>query len=231
LAVAASKAVIAAGIIGTIGSSAALPAESSLRISIYVYNGGQVPTRTLRKAEDGATRIFEKTGIKITWREPKPPVSEGGGSPDPWVPTNIEVRIFKRPMINEVPVKEEVTGFVWSFETNIAAILYDRVQDLAASKRADVATILGIVMAHEIGHLLLRSHEHSSEGVMRQNWPPGDLQSAAQGRLHFTAEQSQRMRDEVLRWSPQPLSTGLRIAASCRIADGNMSVQHFGSVP
>jgi hypothetical protein len=59
-------------------------------------------------------------------------------------------------------------------------------------------------MAHEIGHLLLRYREHSSEGIMRRNWPSTDLQSAAQARLRFTAEQSQRMRDEVRRWSEQP---------------------------
>jgi len=45
---------------------------------------------------------------------------------------------------------------------------------------------------------------------MRKNWPSGDLQSAAQGRLRFTAEQSQRMRDEVLRWNAPPLGTKLK---------------------
>ena len=66
-------------------------------------------------------------------------------------------------------------------------------------------------MAHEIGHLLLRSREHSSQGIMRRDWPSTDLQSAAQARLRFTAEQSRRMRDEVLRRSAEPPKTGLKI--------------------
>src|SRR5262249_35089222 len=82
--------------------------------------------------------------------------------------------------------------------------LYDRVQNLAAANSTDVAPILGTVIAHEIGHLLLRSPEHSSKGIMQRNWPSADLQSAAQGRLRFTAEESQRMRDAVLSRSPRP---------------------------
>ena len=213
----AAKAVATAAIIGTIGLSAALLAESGPRISIYVYNGGQVPAGTLRKAQDGAASILEQAGIKTTWREPKPPVTAGAGSQDLWVPTNIEVRIYDRPTINEVPVEEGVTGFVWSFENNIAAILYDRVRNLAASEHAGVAPILGIAMAHEIGRLLLRSREQSSEGIMRQNWPPGDLQSAAQGRLRFTAEQSQRMRDEVLRWGSQSQGAELKVKPALQV--------------
>jgi hypothetical protein len=91
-----------------------------------------------------------------------------------------------------------------AFKTHSAVILYDRVYDLAAYKRIEVAPILGVAMAHEIGHLLLQSGEHSSEGIMRRNWSSTDFQSAAQSGLHFTAEQSRRMRDEVLSWSAQP---------------------------
>src|SRR5262249_24069581 len=75
---------------------------------------------------------------------------------------------------------EEAMGFVWEFETHSAVILYDRVHHLAVSKRIEVASILGIAMAHEIGHLMLRSREHSSEGIMRPYWSSTNLQSAAQ---------------------------------------------------
>src|SRR5262249_55447536 len=119
--------------------------------------------------------------------------------------------IYTRPMINELPLNEEAMGLVWKFETHSAGILYDRVHHLAVSKRIEVAPILGIAMAHEIGHLLLQSREHSSEGIMRRYWSSTDLQSAAQSGLHFTAEQARRMRDEVLRWSAQQPETGLEM--------------------
>ena len=46
---------------------------------------------------------------------------------------------------------------------------------------------------------------------MRRNWSSTDLQSAAQAGLRFTAEQSQRMREEVLRWSAQEPEAGLQM--------------------
>ena len=173
-----------------------------LEIIVYVYNVAQVPHRMLRNAEHTAEKIFDAAGIKTTWREPhssKPEDLEAGSRGDPWLQTNIALRIYTRPMIKELQLDEGAMGFVLRFENNSAAILYDRVQNLASFKRTDIAPILGIAIAHETGHLLLRSRDHSSQGIMQQNWPSTDLQSAAQSRLHFTAEQSQRMRDEVLR--------------------------------
>jgi len=207
----AAKVIITAGIIG-ISASPAEPAETSLRISIYVYNVAQVPQGLLRSAEQSAAKIFEEAGIGTTWREPHsfiPEDLEAGSRGDPWIPTNIALRIYERPMISELSVEEGALGFVLRFETHSAVILYDRVRDLALSKRIEVAPILGISIAHEIGHLLLRSREHSSEGIMRRNWSSTNLQSAAQSGLHFTAEQARRIRDEVLRWSAQIPEAGL----------------------
>ena len=53
----AAKGVITAGIIATSASPAA-PAETGLRISIYVYNVAQVPSTVLKSAEDSAGKSF-----------------------------------------------------------------------------------------------------------------------------------------------------------------------------
>ena len=50
----------------------------------------------------------------------------------------------------------------------------------------------------------------------QRNWPSTDLESAAQGRLRFTAEESQRMRDEVLNRSPRPSM----VQNQCRFTPG-----------
>lgn len=189
-------------LLAALAAPEAVAAPQSLEITIYVYNVAQVPHGMLRSAEQSAAKIFEVAGITTTWREPHnsiPKDLEAGSRGDPWIQTNIALKIYTRPMIKELQLDEGVMGFVLRFETNSAVILYDRVQNLAGFKRTDIAPILGIAMAHEIGHLLLRSREHSSHGIMRRNWPSTDLLSAAQARLRFTAEQSQRMRDEVLR--------------------------------
>jgi len=54
--------------------------------------------------------------------------------------------------------------------------------------------ILGDVVAHEIGHLLLGSRAHSATGIMRGWWDRAQLQRALTGRQLFTPEQSARIR-------------------------------------
>jgi hypothetical protein len=48
-----------------------------------------------------------------------------------------------------------------------AHVFYDRVTQLNARSPRPIPGILGDVMAHELGHLLLPSGRHSREGIMR----------------------------------------------------------------
>jgi len=48
--------------------------------------------------------------------------------------------------------------------------------------------LLGHVMAHELGHLLLGSNSHSERDLMREMWWPDELRRAAIGKLFFTPE-------------------------------------------
>jgi hypothetical protein len=81
---------------------------------------------------------------------------------------------------------------------SLSDIFYDRVKQWAETFHASVNQVLGHVMAHEIGHLLLRTQQHSSAGIMRGQWTVADLLSAAHGQLRFTPEQSERIRVEIL---------------------------------
>lgn len=55
-------------------------------------------------------------------------------------------------------------------------------------------TLLGYVVAHEMGHLLLGANSHSSAGLMRPLWTPHDVERMAQGRLRFDSGEASRMR-------------------------------------
>jgi hypothetical protein len=58
---------------------------------------------------------------------------------------------------------------------SLATVYSDRVA--ARSRRAgvDAAELLGRVIAHEIGHLLLGTNRHGSRGLMRASWTGADL--------------------------------------------------------
>ena len=68
----------------------------------------------------------------------------------------------------------------------------DRLHILSARSRfrskhhVTLPTLLGHVMAHEIGHLLLPANSHSSKGLMRGDWGIAHVQDARSGKLAFT---------------------------------------------
>jgi hypothetical protein len=66
--------------------------------------------------------------------------------------------------------------------------------------------VLGLVMAHEIGHLLLQMRGHSPDGIMHFPWSPKELGLANHNFLVFTTKEAcamrERMRNSILDQSP-----------------------------
>ena len=73
-------------------------------------------------------------------------------------------------------------------------VFYDRVTDVAAMHRADTALLMGIVIAHEMGHLLLHHADHSAEGLMRGVWDADAIRRGAIGLLWFSTPEVQEIR-------------------------------------
>jgi hypothetical protein len=81
-----------------------------------------------------------------------------------------------------------------------AGVFLSRVRQTAARNAGiiEVSDLLGCVMVHEIGHLLLHSTMHSSEGLMRAKYRPVDLKKAGQRQLKFTPEQAEAIHRNTL---------------------------------
>ena len=80
-----------------------------------------------------------------------------------------------------------------------ALVAYGRVKELAASGQADLSTILGVAVAHEVGHLLLGSAKHTPTGLMGGYWSDRDLELAKFQLLRFTPQAAAAIRREVAR--------------------------------
>jgi len=61
----------------------------------------------------------------------------------------------------------------------------------------NLAPLLGIAIAHEIGHLLLPDNSHSQTGLMRAKWGKADFWLAQRSQLFFTAEQGELIRSRM----------------------------------
>jgi len=103
-------------------------------------------------------------------------------------------------------IDSDALGFCTSIEGGQAVVLFDAIRSLVGSRFSNPANLLGLAMAHEMGHILLRSVNHSTVGIMRARWLPNDLHDAETGSLVFTREQADSMQNEVRR------RVGIRIA-------------------
>jgi hypothetical protein len=201
--------VLALGRIGTAPAQATAPggappaasANLGLTITLRVYNYARVPAWTLGTAERETAGIFAETGVENVWVEcrvsraqPQSPACKR-----PISSSDLFLRLLPPRMARAVPADGDTFGMAFTEKDRPgtdAFIFYGRVAELARAESLYEWDILAVVMAHEIGHLLLGGG-HSPTGIMRAKWDHNVLKLAARRQLQFTPEQSVLIRKEV----------------------------------
>jgi len=191
-----------AGLVGVISfvfpeTIVASGAESSPTIRIRVNNYTQATPAMLAGAEREAARILGKAGLWTVWLD----CPSGRSSVDtldpcrqPLEATDIALRVLSESSQN----KFQDTAFGFAVVPVLASVYYDYVAHLARSDNAEfeMPIILGCVIAHEIGHLLLGSNSHSVSGIMQGRWERLQIRQAVTGTLLFTPEQAKLIQAE-----------------------------------
>jgi hypothetical protein len=95
--------------------------------------------------------------------------------------------------------------------SGIINVFFDRLEQIVQGSKgtAPLELLLGITVAHEIGHLLLPGSPHSRSGIMHARVGEEYLHMAAQGWLGFTVEQRQAIGKNVREWRSQSESKQL----------------------
>ncbi len=75
--------------------------------------------------------------------------------------------------------------------STVATVYAAAIAERARRTGIPLATIVGRVSAHEIGHLLLGSQAHAAEGLMRPSW---DIARIDRGDWDFTREEAASIR-------------------------------------
>jgi len=191
--------------LGLVLAMAGVPAKAKvvpktpIVVTISVHNDVAVPWGTIRGAEEEASRVFRQAGIDVEWMncqvvsgetvEAEKPRSCG----ESIFPEHLQLRIVKR----SVGLSPKVMGISFLSEDGSgcqADLFYERIEGLGQESNASVASILGHVASHEIGHLLLGTNSHASRGIMRAVWGPDELASVTQRTLIFSEKESAQMR-------------------------------------
>jgi len=186
-------AVVAAASMATIAARAR--AETHTTLTVRLYNTAGIPADELAAARSVADAILRDTGLTPIFR-PCGQLAGGTDSCDePLKRSEVVVRIIDAPAFNPTlhPDAFGVTYLVR--ETNrgwLATVFADRIGAAAERVRVDHGTLLGRVMAHEIGHLLLGIDYHGPAGVMRAEWPDDSLNRDADD-WRFSMLEAERM--------------------------------------
>jgi hypothetical protein len=175
---------------------------ADILVLLYVY--APVSPGTLAKAKSAASYILERAGVRLSWaecrlRQQDPP--KDAACDLPVTPLDLHLRIVDSAMAKLTARTRHSLGYARlapGFDS-LAAVYWPRALELEKSNLADRSAILGCMMAHEIGHLLLDDGGHPEHGIMRGFWGDDDLRAIAKGRMLFTAEQGRRMRSMVIR--------------------------------
>jgi len=145
-------------------------------VAVAVCDVEAVPSLLMHVAQEVAGEVYRDIGVELDWANNECGLREGV----------FAVNITSRQMAGTL-VADHTLGYAES-GTQDATVLYDRVTKFGRRYHIDRGVMLGYVIAHELGHLLLPPKSHSTEGVMRGMI---DLQLAAAKQLRFTPEQGE----------------------------------------
>lgn len=161
------------------------------RIDVAVCNTDRVNESVISKAEVEAEAVYRRMHIEIVWHA----CGSSLASPQTHAPSLvIRVRNDKPPtMVGpaslDVMGKAHVEGHSGG---TMADVYIPAIRATAEEHAADPSVLLGFVMAHELGHLLL-GPGHTPGGVMQAVWGQKEIAAAGQRWLRFSKESAKQI--------------------------------------
>jgi hypothetical protein len=168
---------------------------------VRVYDNAGVLARDRARAVQRAHEILAGADLAIEWRDCP---ARGG-----WTRAScsnaphagdLAVRLVRSPKGDPNPrplgnaLIDPATG-----TGTLATVFVDRVEAISDQGKADAWSMVGRVMAHEIGHLLLRTNAHTDTGLMREIGTLKDLIRNRPEDWLFSSRQRQDLRSWRLR--------------------------------
>lgn len=163
-----------------------------LAITIRVYDGYALPAPVLDEAVMVAGKTFLEAGFKadfVVCGE----VAALPGCQDPPGPGDIVLRVQAGPREGD---KVLGTAFVdpRTRTGTLASLNAFAITEVSRRAGIGLAPLLGWALAHEVGHLLLGSTNHSERGLMRPMWTDAELRRADHDVWRFAGEDAAVMR-------------------------------------
>ena|SRR5262245_15017321 len=171
-------------------SSPRVEARDEGVISVRLYDYAGVSDDTIADAQRLAANFYKPVGVTIDWASTYRKHGRKGGAHDEGRLQDFTINILSSSMVARTHWPPDALGSaVVSPEGGgtIAYVLYDRLKTAAAASRWPVQDLLALVVAHELGHLLLPPGSHS-DGLMRGGWDVSELRHMHLDSLAFSPD-------------------------------------------
>jgi hypothetical protein len=178
--------------------------DSARQVTIRIHNYAQVELGFLANAERTTNDILHEAGVELVWLEcstgnmpAKEPECE-----TPMGPTDLTLNLLPQSMSSRFHLRVDAFGVALEDAEgglgSDAWIFCDLVKDAAAQRQLTQSVLLGTVIAHEFGHLLLSTNSHSAFGLMRANWSSKELSAVEHRAMYFSSFESKRIRQAMI---------------------------------
>lgn len=186
-------------VLGFTVASAALgadPRASADIVAVRILNYAAVSDGPITAAAVYAKRVLSQAGVDSEWTIHGPvDIQEKPGR------RNLVMRIIPNRMIIAWATQSHHLGYSLLPPEGgpgyIGGVHYERIRDFADSLNIDRTLIFGIVLAHEVGHLLLGAKSHAASGIMSFPMQLEHIRLASHGNLRFTGKQAKAIRDSL----------------------------------
>jgi hypothetical protein len=191
--------------------------ESGATITLHVYDYVQANRATLIAAEGETSRILAAAGVKARWTDC--PISHSAMRNEPNCPASTSsfddyiVSIEPDVMARKLPRSSDAFGTTLDAPSGPyrAYIFYERITADAGGNTGSTGVLVGRVMAHEIGHMVLGS-AHSRTGIMRAHWSLDDFTTLAGPQMLFTPAQSRQFSLRLVQTYGRQAESGIQVA-------------------
>lgn len=157
---------------------------NELTILVRILDIANMDRTLLVQAEAVASEIYAQAGISVHW------VHAASSSVASRVPFpeayRVDVRLSMNTPENLKP-GALASAFPFARDGVRVVLYYDRFKPLLSEHRNGAPKILGHVLAHEIGHVLIGTNSHSDRGLMRRYWSRDDFGEMAVKRAEIAA--------------------------------------------
>lgn len=185
---------------------AASSAERAARapVAVRIYDSAGLSVGDIIGARTEADAILRAAAIEPVWIHCPRIETKGQSSSDRCEtnvgPAEIVVRVLRVRGPDAASVRELFGEALVNRQTlngSYATVFADRVTRMSGLLGMNARPVLGRVIAHEIGHLLLGHSQHAIHGLMRAVWTDQELRREVGLDWRFSASEARRMRERI----------------------------------